>query len=282
MAEKKSNGESALAKAEVPFGALGFAPTNMTEAFRFADALSQSKLVPLDYQGNRQNCMIALDIAARIDTSWMVVMQHVYTVHERPAMDAALVISLVNRSGVFVDPIEYEVEGTDPKKDDYRVRAYATRKKTKKKLYGPWIDWALVRGEGWDQRKGSKWITMPDQMFHYRAASWFQRRYVPEIAMGMLTTDEASDTPRHVESTVVEKGIQGLKDRLDERDAATETESEADDIVIDEGKPATERDPETEAKVQEQKAALGVDEATEPVQDAEDPPADDEPNAAIF
>lgn len=212
-----------IEKASPPSVALtrrGFDPQNYEEACLFAKALAESsQLVPPSYHGKPGDCIIALDLAARLDAPWLTVMQHVYTVHGRPAMDAALSTALVNRSGRFVDPLEYEVQGEKATNGEYRVRAFAKCSHTGKVLYGPWIDWPLVKAEGWYDKPGSKWKTMPEQMFHYRAASWFQRRYCPELTMGMLTTDEAADLPESPISVedrdvITEKGINGLKARL--------------------------------------------------------------------
>lgn len=204
--EKKNenNNEDSAPKEKVAALALsakGFAPQTIEEGWRYATALSRSNLVPDTYRNKPDDCLIAIDLSFQWGISPLAVMQHLYMVNGRPALDAALSTALVNRSNIFVDPIEYEVEGKDAKNKGYRVRAYATRKSTGKTLYGPWIDWDVVTGEGWDKKTGSKWKTMPEQMFHYRAATWFQRRYCPEITMGMLTTDEAEDIPaRYVES----------------------------------------------------------------------------------
>ena len=47
--------------------------------------------------------------------------------------------------------------------------------------------------EGWYQKNGSKWQTMPDQMLRYRAAAFFGRIYAPEILMGIYSADEVRD-----------------------------------------------------------------------------------------
>lgn len=203
----------------VPMGAHGLMPQNIDEQWRYGNALSRSDVVPKDmYFGKPDNCFIALDLAARTGCHWLTIMQHVYVVHGRPAMDAQLSTALCNKSGLFTDPLEYEVEGDDPHDKAFRVRAYATRKATDKVLYGPWIDWNLVRGEGWYDKAGSKWKSMPEQMFHYRAASWFQKRFCPEVTMGMMTKDEALDMPERklVESKEVlpKKGVAGVAEKL--------------------------------------------------------------------
>ena len=264
MAAKKTKAKETNAepRAIVQVGQTGCMPATIEELWRHGKMISQSTMIPERYRGNEGDCTIAIEVSMRLGCSWLAVMQHMYVVHGIPAMDAALATALTNTSGLFVDPIEFEVEGTDPKGKDYRVRGYATRESTGKTLYGPWIDWPLVRGERWDAKDGSKWKTMPDQMFHYRAASWFQRRFCPEVTMGMLTPDEIEDMPerKRVESRTVARGVEGVKERLKKNaEAASKPAVDPEPPVeqsADEDYPLSEegeRDEATEAKVQEQK-----------------------------
>jgi hypothetical protein len=198
-------------------------------------------MVPGRYQGKPDDCIIALDLSMRLGVSYLAVMQHVYNVKGRPAMEAVLSTGLTNASGVFCDPLEYEVEGKDAKKDDYRVRAFAKRKSTGTVLYGPWIDWPLVKGEGWHKKDGSKWLTMPEQMFHYRAASWFSRRHCPEVTMGMLTPEEAEEIPQRipVESMTFDAAQKAAEEKIE---AETGSEPVATDMSSQEQPAEAERD----------------------------------------
>jgi hypothetical protein len=219
----------------------GFQPTNFEQAWRYATAMAKSNFVPERYRGKPEDCFIALDLAGKLSTPtfkvhWLTVLQSVYIVHGIPAMEAKLCIALVNRSGLFTDPLKYEVEGDNPKEKNYRVRAYATLKTsvTGIVLYGPWIDWELVRGEGWYDKTGSKWKTMPEVMFHYRAASWFKNRHCPEVTMGMMSTDEAweIDERKSVDSvdiTPPETGVAGLRAKLAKKSAVETNKTSQDD-----------------------------------------------------
>jgi hypothetical protein len=51
----------------------------------------------------------------------------------------------------------------------------------------------MVQAEGWASKNGSKWKTMPDQMFVCRAAAFWQRAYAPELGMGLQTAEEVGD-----------------------------------------------------------------------------------------
>lgn len=52
----------------------------------------------------------------------------------------------------------------------------------------------MVKAEGWLDKSGSKWKTMPDQMFQYRSASFFGRIYAPDVLNGMHSVEEIKDS----------------------------------------------------------------------------------------
>ncbi len=161
-------------------------------ALKAANILGKSTLVPQEYQNNIPNCVIALNMASRMNADPLMVMQNLYIVYGRPGWSSQFLISTFNTSGRF-SALRYEWIG-NPGKDDYGCKAWAVEKETGEKLEGSSVTIAIAKKEGWYEKKGSKWQTMPQQMLMYRAASWFIRAYAPELAMGMHTEDEIYDT----------------------------------------------------------------------------------------
>lgn len=158
---------------------------------RVAKAFAASTLVPQQYQGNLPNCMIALNLARRLHADELMVMQNLYIVHGNPGWSSKFLIASVNTCGRFT-AMRYEWRG-EPGTDQYGCRAWAIERATGERLDGVWIDWKMVKAEGWNKKSGSKWLTMPDQMFVYRAAAFWQRAYAPEISMGLSTAEELAD-----------------------------------------------------------------------------------------
>lgn len=158
---------------------------------RIAKAFMQSDLVPKQYQGNLPNCLIALDMAQRIGANPLLVMQNLYLVHGTPGWSSKFLIATVNTCGRF-SSMRYEWKGQQGA-DDYGCRAWAVEKETGQRLDGIWVTWSMVKAEGWASKNGSKWKTMPDQMFVYRAAAFWQRVYAPDLAMGLQTAEEVRD-----------------------------------------------------------------------------------------
>lgn len=156
------------------------------EAFKVASALSKATIVPVSYQNNPANCYIALDMAERIGASPMMVMQNLYMVGGRPAWSSAFIIATINMSGRFATPLQYKIDGSG---DDYGCIAWA-RSKDGTICESSRITIGIAKAEGWYNKNGSKWKTMPEVMLRYRAASFFGRQYCPELLMGMQSREE--------------------------------------------------------------------------------------------
>ena len=166
-------------------------------AQRMAKALCSSTLVPKEYQGQQglANSLIALEIAGRMRLSPLVVMQNMTPIHGRPTWSSKFLIATVNASGRF-SPLRFVFDAKEQPTSCYAV---ATDKATGEVLEGETITLELARKEGWWSRKDrqgnetSKWQTMTGQMLRYRAAAWWSNVYCPEIALGLITQEEALD-----------------------------------------------------------------------------------------
>ncbi len=169
--------------------------SNYEAAKKMAVALSRSSIVPKEYRGDDgvANCIVALELAGRTGASVMMVMQHMHVIQGRPSWSATFLIASVNSCGRFT-PLRFETTpGKLPTDPEFACRAVARDRASGDVLEGEWITWAMVKAEGWLAKAGSKWKTMPGQMFRYRAASFWTRTYAPEISLGMHTTEEVED-----------------------------------------------------------------------------------------
>lgn len=156
---------------------------------RQAKMLSASTLIPKDFQGNMANCAIGLEIAARLKASPFMVIQNIDIIHGRPSFRAQFLIAMVNASGRF-SPLQFKFEGEGANRS---CQAFAKSRETGELCEGPVVTWAMAKAEGWTDKAGSKWKTMPDLMFTYRAGAFFARIYAPDITLGMQTSEEMHD-----------------------------------------------------------------------------------------
>lgn len=172
-----------------------YKPKNQLSAFsntasfelaqRQAKALAESDLVPQQYRGKLANCLVALEIAQRCESSPLMVMQNLNIIHGKPSWSSTYIIAAINSCGRF-EPLRFKMEGSG----DTRKCIAWTKDRSGETLEGPEVSISMAKAEGWYQKTGSKWQTMPDLMLRYRAASFFGRLYASEILMGMRSDDE--------------------------------------------------------------------------------------------
>lgn len=168
---------------------------------RQAKMFTHSTLVPQQFQGeqNMGNAIIALEMATRMNASPLMVMQNLYIVYGNPGWSSKFLIATFNQCGRF-EAIKYKPIG-EKGTDSQGIIAYTREKGSDEIIAGPEVTIAIAKAEGWYDKKGSKWRTMPDQMLRYRAAAWLIRTTAPEISMGLQTADEIIDVEGKVVDT---------------------------------------------------------------------------------
>lgn len=186
-----------------------FSVQGFEHAQRVAVMLAKSALVPETYRGKVENCLIAMEMANRIGASPMAVMQNLHIIQGRPSWSSPFIIASLNSCGRF-HPLKFRQVG-EANTDSYGYEAY-TKTKAGEEVVGPAVTWAMIKAEGWLAKNGSKWKTMPELMFRYRAAAFFGRLYAPDILMGMQTAEEVVDVaPEVVEVPRADKESERLK-----------------------------------------------------------------------
>lgn len=180
-------------------------PTAFAEAWKMANVLASTSIVPEAYQGKPHNCIVALEMANRIGVSPIMVMQNLDIIYGRPAWRSTFILSVIKTCGQFRD-VTYQWHG-QPGQDNYGCRLIAVSNATGQPVMGEWVTIKIAKDEGWYGRKGSKWASMPGQMLSYRAASWFGRMHCPEILLGMHSADEVQEFREVQEPPVVKPEI---------------------------------------------------------------------------
>jgi hypothetical protein len=209
--------------------------------WRVALAFSKSNLVPDTFKNRPEDCFVAAQLSLRLNCDLFMLLQNIYIVHGKPGFEAKLSIALLNASGKIEGTIRYRFDGDG---DAYGCTAYVADTHTGELVEGPKVDMAMVNGEGWNKSKGgqpSKWQTMPDQMFRYRAATFLIRAHYPEVMMGMQTREEIEDTTIDAEPPKQIANLDALTDKLEGEtvDPEAATDAPADD-------PPTPEDPRPE------------------------------------
>ena len=206
--------------------------------WKMASNLAKSDMIPKEYQRKPENVIIAIEMSQRMGASVFAIMQGMDVIHGRPSWRSQFIISAINTCGRF-HPLQYKFFGTEGK-DDWGCYAFTKERKTGQVLSGPRVTIKMAKDEGWYQKNGSKWQTMPELMLHYRAAAFFGRLYAPDVLNGMYTVEETLDTidvevsesPQPAKEDLVQGTADSVKEKLKSMKAEKKTEPEipAEDV----------------------------------------------------
>jgi hypothetical protein len=103
-----------------------------------------------------------------------------------------------------------ELQFDEEEKDGKPYACTCWTEKDGRKVTGIKITMDMAEKEGWSKKNGSKWVTIPQVMLRYRAASFFARMNCPELSIGLYSKEELDDF------TPIKKGKASLNDVLSE------------------------------------------------------------------
>lgn len=184
----------------------------MQNAWKMATVISKTSIVPQAYKENAGNCLIAIDIANRMGLSPIMVMQNSQVVQGNFTWKGSACKGLIDNCGRFTKT-KYVYVG-ERNTDDWGCYLEAEDKQTGEVIQGAMVTIKMAKDEGWYNKNGSKWKTMPELMLQYRSATFFARAYCPQALMGFYTTDEMVDIGKGEPEEEVKK----IKISLDEGD----------------------------------------------------------------
>lgn len=155
---------------------------------RRAGALAKSAFFPKDLQGDIASAVIIYDLANRMGVSVMEVAQSVFIIYGRPSFSTSYLVARLNTSGLIHGVLHVKL--SDDKQSAY---AYATDAATGKQVIGMVVTMGMAKAEGWIDKKGSKWVNMPELMLRKRAQAFFIREFYPQVTFGMYSQEELID-----------------------------------------------------------------------------------------
>ena len=148
-------------------------------ALKMAEGLAKSDLVPDNYKGNPESCLIAIDVARQIGArSPLFVMQNLFVVKGKPSWSGQYCDAIV-RANFKKVKAELSGEGDDR---GCQVTAYDQNDNF---CEGTKVTIRMAKQEGWFSKTGSKWQTIPDLMLQYRAFAFFARVHCPDKLLGI-------------------------------------------------------------------------------------------------
>lgn len=186
------NTEIMLAQqSELPSESIYTSTQAFNNLFKIGNVLSKTQLVPDNYRNKPEDCTIAIDIANRSGMNPLSVMQNLYVVKGKPQWSGQACIAMIRASKEFehVKLVMVGERGTD----DWGCYFKAVDKSDGEVVTGTLVTIKMAKDEGWYDKPGSKWKSMPEQMLQYRAASFFARVHMPNTLMGFHVEGEVED-----------------------------------------------------------------------------------------
>lgn len=146
--------------------------------FKIAECLARSEMIPQNYRNKPESVLVAIDVARQVQMSPLMVMQNLYVIQGKPSWSSNYCASVIKTNFLNVK-VELSGEG-----DERGCRITATDKNNNF-CEGTRVTINMAKQEGWYNKAGSKWKTMPDQMLIYRSYSFFARAYCPDKLLGI-------------------------------------------------------------------------------------------------
>lgn len=188
-------------------------------ARNFAQDLSKSTMIPMQYQNNYANCLVALEYANRTGQSPLQVMQSLDVIKGTPSWRGKALIGMVNTSGKYDEDLHFSY-GKDDKGEI--TSCFAWTKKNGEIIEGLPYTMATAKKEGLLSKNNSYWEKDHVLMLTYRAVSRFVSINCPEISLGLYISEEVRD-------------MNFVNHQGNSKASLNEILSDEDDLVIIEG-----------------------------------------------
>ena len=179
------------------------------QTYKMATLLAKSELVPPNYQGKVENCMIAIDIANRMGMSPIVVTQNSQIVRNKFSWTGSSCKGMIDACGKYRKTNYVEVGERGKDSWGFKLRAIDRDGEV---IDGVTVTVEMAKAEGW-YNTNPKWKSMTELMLKYRCAAFFMRTECASLAMGFLTAEENEDIAYN---EVPETNISAMLDEEDD------------------------------------------------------------------
>ena len=167
-----------------------FAPKSFDEAWNMAVILAKSDLVPKDYKGKPENCLVAMQWGAEIGMGTLQALQNIAVINGRPSMwgDAVLALVLSSPACEYVSEDANDFDGGT-------AICRAKRKGSPEHVVTFSQADAIAAGLA---GKTGPWQQYPKRMRQMRARAFALRDKFADVLRGLSIAEEAMDAPSEI------------------------------------------------------------------------------------
>lgn len=160
-------------------------PRSLDEAYKLAEIIAKSDLVPKDYQGKPANVLIAVQMGRELGLKPMQAIQNISVVNGRPAVWGDAPLAMVMGSGLVEDVREDFDEQT------WTATCSIRRKGIPSPTVRRFSQEDAKKAGLWT--KAGSWSTSPKRMLQLRARGFALRDLFPDVLKGLTIGEEQQD-----------------------------------------------------------------------------------------
>ena len=161
-------------------------PQTFDQALTFSQYLADSDMVPKDYKGKPENCLVAMQWGADVGLPGLQALQNIAVINGRPSIwgDAAKALVLNHPS---CDDIEEWIEG----EGDNMTAVCIAKRKGKRPVEQRFSVADAKKAQLWG--KAGPWQAYAKRMLQMRARGFALRDAFPDALRGLVLAEEAQD-----------------------------------------------------------------------------------------
>ena len=163
-------------------------PSSFTELSTFATMAAKSKMVPPAFHNKPEDIMLAVQMGSELGLAPMQALQNIACINGRPAVWGDAAIGICRAAAVCEDIREY-TEG-----DGDTLTAFCMAKRRGASPVLARFSVADAKRAGLWGKQGP-WQQYPVRMLQMRARGFALRDAFPDVLKGIVTAEEAQDTP---------------------------------------------------------------------------------------
>lgn len=159
-------------------------PRNFEEAWRLANLMAESEMVPKDFKMKPGNCLIAVQWGAEIGLKAMQAVQNIAIINGRPSLWGDVMLALVRANPLC----EYVVETPTASGCVCRVKRRGEPEQSREFTVEDAREAGLLNKDG-------PWKQYRKRMLQMRARGWALRDVFTDVLRGLSMAEEAMDMP---------------------------------------------------------------------------------------
>lgn len=163
-------------------------PQTMPELFKFAEIAARSNMVPQGFKNKPDDIVLAVQMGHELGLAPMQALQNIAVINGRPSVWGDALIGMCRASPLCEDIVE-TIEG-----DGMTMVATCIAKRRGSSPVTSVFSMADAKAAGLAGKAGP-WTQYPKRMMQQRARGFALRDAFPDILRGLITAEEAEDTP---------------------------------------------------------------------------------------